>query len=94
MHPMSRSVYALQKTFRHVELNLATLTEIYKRCTFNKFVDELLVLILQLLPALQVCDVLDLLSDSPGLLQLLKDTLYLVPLHLPGNSLNGLGTIF
>ena len=49
------------------------------------FVDGLLVLVLQLLPALQVGDVLYLLGGGAGLLQLLEDALDVVPLlHVPG----------
>lgn len=52
-------------------------------CTWHVFINELLVFVLQLLPTLQICDVLDLLGGGSGSLQLLKDTLYMVPfLHV------------
>lgn len=48
------------------------------------FINERLVFILQLLPALQICDVLDLLCGGSCPFQLLKYTLHVVPLlHLP-----------
>ena len=49
-------------------------------CTWHVFINELLVFVLQLLPTLQICDVLDLLGCGSGSLQLLKDTLHMVPL--------------
>lgn len=48
------------------------------------FINELLVLVLQLLPAFQICDVLNLLCGGPCSFQLLKYALHMIPLfHLP-----------
>lgn len=56
------------------------------------FIDELLVFVLQLLPALQVRDVLDLLRGGPRPLQLLEYALDVVPLlHLARGLAEGVG---
>lgn len=48
------------------------------------FIDEILVFILQLLPSLQIGNVLDLFRGGSCPFQLLKNTLYMVPLfHFP-----------
>lgn len=53
-------------------------------CTWNMFVNEILVFILQLLPAFQIRDVLNLLRGGSCPLQLLKYALHMIPLfHLP-----------